>query len=124
MMVSLVMVRCFMLSKAHNIWSESTIYSFHGSSDGSDPVGVRYADTTSTLYITTATGGKYSAGTAVSLMFDGTDWVASVLHNFGNANDGANPTGGLILNPDTGDQYGTTAAGGTLGGGTVYVISP
>src|SRR5579872_2929067 len=37
--------------------------------------------------------------------------------------DGSNPQGGL-LRDNEGNLYGTTAAGGSLGGGTVYKLSP
>jgi len=46
-----------------------------------------------------------------------------VLHNFGSGDDGANPTAGLVFDA-AGNLYGTTAAGGTHSGRTVFEITP
>ncbi len=46
-----------------------------------------------------------------------------VLYTFQGPPDGSNPQGGL-LRDNEGNLYGTTAAGGSLGGGTVYKLSP
>jgi uncharacterized repeat protein (TIGR03803 family) len=48
----------------------------------------------------------------------------SVLYSFGsNANDGSFPRAGLIQSWD-GNFYGTTTAGGTIGSGTVFKVTP
>jgi uncharacterized repeat protein (TIGR03803 family) len=47
----------------------------------------------------------------------------SVLWEFGNGTDGANPDAGLIMDT-SGKLYGTTLYGGACGDGTVFEISP
>jgi uncharacterized repeat protein (TIGR03803 family) len=79
------------------------------------------------LYGTTAAGGSSSQGTVFRVGFDGTE---SVLYSFaGGANDGATPSGGLLVGSD-GTLYGTTRSGGagSCGGqqpsGLVLPIGP
>jgi hypothetical protein len=47
----------------------------------------------------------------------------SILWNFGNGTDGANPAGGLIADK-SGNLYGTTADGGLDGKGTAFELTP
>lgn len=47
----------------------------------------------------------------------------TTLHTFTNNPDGASPFGGLVADR-SGNFYGTTEYGGTLGGGTVFELSP
>jgi uncharacterized repeat protein (TIGR03803 family) len=47
----------------------------------------------------------------------------TVLHAFGNGTDGNNPYADLLRDPQ-GNLYGTTFAGGTAGGGTVFKLDP
>ena len=46
-----------------------------------------------------------------------------VLHAFGGGNDGAGLWGSLVLD-SKGNVYGTTTAGGSYGGGTVFKLTP
>jgi uncharacterized repeat protein (TIGR03803 family) len=52
-------------------------------------------------------------------------WKEKVLHGFGRGKDGYKPTASLIFDP-TGNLYGTTAGGGSvgLGLGTVFQLTP
>lgn len=61
------------------------------------------------LYGTTAAGGRFNQGTVYRIGFDGSE---SVLYSFvGGSDDGADPSGGLIVGSD-GNLYGTTRSGG------------
>ena len=48
----------------------------------------------------------------------------TVLHSFGNGNDGANPYAGVIMDDFTGNLYGTTISGGIHGNGTAFELTP
>jgi uncharacterized repeat protein (TIGR03803 family) len=117
-----------------------TVYSFDGSSDGNVP-DASLIDVSGTLYGTTAGGGTYKrcfyyteylgCGTVFSVTPGGKE---KVLHDFGGADDGTDPSAGFI---DVGGTlYGTTTLGGLydctyvgsgttsgyLGCGTVFSI--
>src|SRR5207249_8175964 len=75
-----------------------------------------------TLYGTTSDGGAWGGGAVFKLNTDGSDFA--VLHSFtayssSNA-DGADPRAELTLVGST--LYGTTAAGGSGGSGTVFKV--
>jgi uncharacterized repeat protein (TIGR03803 family) len=73
------------------------------------------------LYGTTSTGGTNGNGTVFRLNADGSGYT--VLHHFsGLAGDGAAPVAAVIEGGD-GALYGTTAAGGSGGNGTVFKIN-
>jgi uncharacterized repeat protein (TIGR03803 family) len=84
-----------------------------------------YGSNVFTLYGTTYSGGASNHGMVFSVNTDGTGFMD--LHDFGGVNDGEKPIGGLLItNEDTGIGsylFGTTSAGGTNGGGTVWSIN-
>ena len=72
-----------------------------------------------TLYGTTSSGGTKGLGTIFAIKIDGTGFTN--LHTFmGYPNDGATPFAGLISMGEF--LYGTTSAGGSGGGGTVFAM--
>ena len=73
----------------------------------------------STLYGTTTAGGESGWGTVFKISTHGDDFT--VLRAFANIPDGAYPQSVLLLDGNT--LYGTTAAGGSSGNGTVFKIS-
>jgi uncharacterized repeat protein (TIGR03803 family) len=74
---------------------------------------------TNAFYCTCYAKGLYNAGAVFAVYGDG-QYVS--YYDFGFVtNDGANPEGAVIVGGD-GNVYGTTAAGGTNGDGTVYEI--
>ncbi|MGA2660906.1 MAG: choice-of-anchor tandem repeat GloVer-containing protein [Verrucomicrobiota bacterium] len=84
-----------------------------------------------TLYGAQPSGGTNGNGTVFAVNTDGTGF--RILHTFtalppfippnqaGTNVDGAQPMGGLILSSNT--LYGTTAAGGSSGNGTVFAVN-
>jgi len=50
-------------------------------------------------------------------------WTENILYSFQGGSAGYDPIGGLIFD-DAGNLYGTTASGGSGGGGTVYELTP
>jgi uncharacterized repeat protein (TIGR03803 family) len=95
-------------------------HSFGNGSDGKNPVAALVSDSAGNLYGTTSTNGLYGKGTVFKLSTDGTE---TILHNFGNSNDGQTPLGNLIFDA-VGNLYGTTSAGGVYGHGTAFELSP
>lgn len=108
-------------------WTKTILYEFKGGKDGSLPEGGVTLDASGAIYGTTEFDGTYSHGIVFKLTPNapGQPWTKTTLHSFGaRANDGANPTGPLVLDVTSGALYGTTLYGGRSGDGTVYRITP
>jgi uncharacterized repeat protein (TIGR03803 family) len=116
-------------------WTESVLYSFHGSSDGGAPKGGLIFDSAGNLYGTTIEGGENCSGYGCGVVFElspsSAGWTETVLYAFTGATDGANPYSGLVVD-SFGNLYGTTLYGGDpncYGGdnnggcGTVFELS-
>jgi len=119
-----------LIPAADGSWTKVTLYSFQdGSSDGAYPYGGVVIDSKGNLFGTTQGGGDTNcAGCGVVFELSppasqGGKWTESLLHVFNNFADGFSPTAPPILD-QAGNLYGTTWAGGPLGQGTVYQLSP
>jgi len=99
--------------------SLTSLYSFPGYPNGSQPYGGLTLGKDGNYYGTTVGGGAHSAGTVFKMAPDG---AVTVLYSFDNT-EGANPYGKLALGSD-GNFYGTTAYGGAHNDGTVFVVTP
>jgi uncharacterized repeat protein (TIGR03803 family) len=139
---------------AGGVWTESVIYSFTNSTDGSGPEGgvtIKYDKTQSgtvnvlfgsTFWAGSSSGcpmGGYTAGcgTVFSLSpptTSGEPWTFAVLYTFtGAGKDGAHPSQNLSINSG-GVVYGTTFSGGSNsdqcfgasypGCGTIFLLTP
>jgi uncharacterized repeat protein (TIGR03803 family) len=112
---------------------ETVLHSFMGGADGAHPRAGLVLDSAGNLYGTTFEGGAgpcnqqypnsrgatpLTCGIVFKLDASGTE---SVLHSFTGEPDGANPSAGLVLDA-TGNLYGTTSYGGTLGFGMVFKL--
>ncbi|MBD5603758.1 MAG: hypothetical protein IAI48_01490 [Candidatus Eremiobacteraeota bacterium] len=104
---------------------ESLVYSFTGGTDGGAPAGRLLAFIDGAYYGTTSTGGKYGFGTVYKL--NPKTGALTTLHAFNGASDGGSPLAGLSIEINafslSGNLYGVTTTGGTLGAGTIYAIS-
>ena len=96
----------------------TTLYSFSNGSDGGQPEASLILSG-NTLYGTASRGGNSEAGTVFAVNIDGTGFAT--LHYFTGFSGGASPQAGLILSGNT--LYGTAAAGGSSGNGTVFSLS-
>ncbi|WP_164931824.1 choice-of-anchor tandem repeat GloVer-containing protein [Dyella sp. M7H15-1] len=105
-------------------YTESVLYSFTGSSDGSSPAAGVIQDTSGNLYGTTLSGGASNNGTVFKLALNGSGgYTESVLHAFTGGRDGNQPLAGL-LQDESGNLYGTTYTGGASNVGTVFKLAP
>jgi uncharacterized repeat protein (TIGR03803 family) len=111
-----------MLAAAQPALSQTltTLYTFTGGADGSQPVGGLILDTAGDLYGATTYGGFYDFGAIFEVSTSGSE---NVLYSFTGSEDGREPHGGLVFDKD-GNLYGTTYEGGRYRRGTVFELSP
>jgi uncharacterized repeat protein (TIGR03803 family) len=113
-------------------WTESVLYNFTGSEDGGQPYGSLAFDSSGNLYGTTNFGGSTNCnlgcGTVFKLTPGSGGWTESVLYTFTGGSDGREPYARLLLDA-SGNLYGTTLLGGTIGSvcssgcGTVFKLT-
>lgn len=96
------------------------LYTFTGGNDGANPYGTLLRRN-GNLYGTTYAGGTDNAGTVFKLAPGGTE---TVLYSFTGGSDGGNPLAQRLIRDAAGNLYGTTLAGGTNNGGTVFRLAP
>jgi hypothetical protein len=112
-------------------WTQSTLYSFAGTPDGSEPSGNLILNKDGSLYGVTVVGGQYGYGTAYQLIppqVPGGAWTESILYSFaGPPSDGFGPaalaagSGGLLYGPTTAGGSGSCAPQGC---GTIFQLTP
>jgi uncharacterized repeat protein (TIGR03803 family) len=104
-------------------WTEKTLYSFQGGSDGARPFNGLTFDQAGDLYSSTGDGGGSTncfggCGTVFELSPNGSgSWAETILYSFQGGNDGNNlngPSSGVIFD-QSGHLYGTTPGGGGTG---------
>ncbi len=115
----------YKLNYGNGKWTEGVIYSFAAGADGRNPYAGVTFDRAGNLYGTTSLGNITDNGTVFQLTPSAPGWTEKVIYSFQNGSDGSFPVGGLIAD-QSGNLYGTTAAGGSAsgGGGTVFELSP
>ena len=104
-------------------WTETILHDFTYEG-GYYPLGSLVFDAAGNLYGTTSGGGNSDFGTVFELTsVANSTWTYGILYNFTNKSDGGYPYSGLIFDA-AGNLYGTTAAGGDYGWGTVFQLAP
>ena len=98
----------------------TVLHSFEcASTNGCFPIAGVTEGSDGALYGTTQGGGAAGAGTVFRINRDGTKFI--VLHSFDCTRTAVSPAG--VTEGGDGALYGTTASGGTAGGGTVFRIN-
>src|ERR1039457_4017264 len=96
----------------------TSLYSFSGDTDGSNPFGGIILSQDGNLYGTTESGGTYGSGTVFRMATDGT--LVTLAHFDGY--QGATPEGILLQGAD-GNLYGTPPSGGQANEGAIYRLT-
>jgi uncharacterized repeat protein (TIGR03803 family) len=105
-------------------WPETILHNFGNGTDGAKPHAGLIFDAVGNLYGTTSAGGANGAGTVFELTpIGGGAWSETILYNFIGGTNGSDPLAGLIFD-SSGILYGTTAGGGSYGGGTAFQLIP
>lgn len=115
---------CGVVFKITSRGKYTVLHDFAGGSDGAAPQAGVIRDGNGNLYGTTSSGGDANCGNGFGCgMVFKLDSLRNetVLHRFAGGSDGANPVGDLVRDKD-GNLYGTTFAGGTANGGTIFTI--
>lgn len=119
---TLILSTLFLVSPRVMAQQEKVLYNFpaHG---GGYPAGSLVFDGSGNLYGTGQAGGTLNLGSVFELKpsANGT-WTGTTLHLFGSNLDGQSPASGLLID-SSGNLYGTTPLGGTLGDGTAYKLA-
>ena len=114
------------LDVSHDVWSERTLYRFHGRPHGDTPECRLVVTSAGSLFGTTWMGGANNLGTVFATFppnAPGAPWTQRLLYSFGSfPDDGVNPNAGLLGVP--GKFYGVTSGGGAAGRGTVFQLTP
>lgn len=103
-------------------WVPDVIYTFNpadAATEGSEPNGTPWVDSSLNIYGTTTSGGKNNGGVVYKLTSVKGVYKESLLFSFGNI--GAAPYSGVVLD-SSGNIYGTTTAGGKNDAGIVYEL--
>jgi uncharacterized repeat protein (TIGR03803 family) len=108
------------LSPSGSGWTETILYNFGATGDGSQPMHNVIFDRAGNLYGTTANGGADGNGTVFQLVRSSSGWIESFLYSFpASGSAGVSPQAGLIFD-QTGNLYGAT----TYGNAAVFELSP
>ncbi|MGA2372982.1 MAG: choice-of-anchor tandem repeat GloVer-containing protein [Candidatus Korobacteraceae bacterium] len=100
-------------------WFYGGLYQYAGSGDGAHMEGDVVFDAAGNMYATSYAGGLYDGGTVFKLTPGSGGWTKTVIHDFGNGNDGKFPFSGLVFDK-YGNLYGTTTGGGNSSCGSPY----
>ena len=128
--VAIALALTLVVAQSAQAQTYTVLHSFTGGQDGANPWAGLSMDRAGNLYGTTFFGGYNQGycdpggcGAIFKLARKGPGWVFSPLYSFQGNNDGANPQARVSIGPNS-VLYGTTFAGGSWNGGTVFSLRP
>lgn len=104
-------------------WTENELYDFQNADDGAVPYAGLIADQSGNFYGAATEGGNNGGGTIFELTPSNSGWNFNVLYSvpgWGISGSFRN----VVLDPVSGNLYGTTHCDGTYNSGTVYELTP
>ena len=110
----------YQLRQTNSGWTESVLFSFTPAGGAFPSAGVIF-DEVGNLYGTTGYRGFFGYGTVYELRPSEAGWVEDLIYAFQGQSDGEFPMSSLVFD-ESGNLYGTTATGGSAGGGTVFEL--
>ncbi|MGO9518555.1 MAG: choice-of-anchor tandem repeat GloVer-containing protein [Candidatus Korobacteraceae bacterium] len=120
----------YQLTPSEGSWTETTLYSFTGGSDGGEPEASLFMDNSGNLYGTTDwVPDTNNPGTVYELTPSGGSWTYKLLYSFPPSYEGAGAVSNLVMDK-AGNLYGTTSFEGVVlpncsfGCGTVFKLTP
>ena len=116
----LVIVLGFVATQFSQAQTFSVLYNFGGAADGGDPYAGVIRDSNGNFYGTVGYGGTAYAGGVYKVDSLGNE---TMLYSFTGGADGNFPVSPLARD-SAGNLYGTTAQGGSAGGGVVFKVDP
>lgn len=109
---------------AGGAWTKTTLYTFTGGADGSEPNGNLLPDRNGNFFGTTIAGGTNARGAVFELSQAQSGlWTETVLYSFLGLPDAHNPVSGLARDK-AGNLYGVTSVGGPTDHGAIYELTP
>jgi len=116
----------YKLTPSGSGWTLTTLYSFQGGADGTEPAAALIMDQAGNLYGSTVVGGAGGGGTVFKLSPSGGDWTFSLIYSLvGHQNQNFYPG---VFNPlamdAQGNLYGTAVLDGAHSNGSVFKLSP
>lgn len=130
--IAFVFMLCLAMTQAAQAQTYHVIHNFTGGEDGAYPATGLTIDGSGNIYGTAFGGGAQGFGTIFNLDNDGGGWFLTPIYAFPEGDEGAGPSGTLVIGPN-GALYGSTAAGGGgpclsengyRGCGTIYSLQP
>jgi uncharacterized repeat protein (TIGR03803 family) len=105
----------YKLTKSGGTWTETTLYTFQGGSDGFFPLGGVVFDHAGNLY------GSMETGIFELSPSDG-GWTESVIHTFDGMNEGFSSEAGVVFD-SAGNLYGSADIEGPNGDGSIFEMT-
>jgi uncharacterized repeat protein (TIGR03803 family) len=115
----------YKLTHANRSWTETVLYSFKGTPDGSSPISTLIADKAGNLYGTTSDGGTSGGYGIIFKLAPGSNntWTESVVYRFPGQPGASRAYNGMVAD-SAGNFYGATTHGGPTDDGTIYKFKP